>query len=105
MSNAVKQSLQDNSDEILANLPDEFHNDFKASVEAATSTPKLTTEQAKELAAELMKENPSISDKECIPLLDSDTLINQPIKQPTDGELELQKQELTSEINANLESE
>jgi hypothetical protein len=52
-----------------------------------------------------MKENPSIADKECVPLLDSDTLINQPIKQPNDEELELQKQQLISEIEANLESE
>jgi hypothetical protein len=105
MSNAVKQSLQDNSDEILANLPDEFHNDFKACVQAAMPTEKLTIEQAKEQAAELMKENPSIADKECVALLDSDTLINQPIQQPKNEELELQKQELISEIEANLESE
>ena len=105
MSNAVKQSLQDNSDEILANLPNEFHEDFKASIEASAPTINLTIEQAKEQAAELMKEDPSISDEECIALLDSDILINRPIQQPNNEELELQKQELISDIRANLESE
>lgn len=105
MTNLVKQSLQDNMDEILANLPDEFHNDFKASVESAELSPRLTVEQAKEQAAELMKENPSIDDSECVPLLEADGLINKPIKQPNDQELELQKQELKAEIEASLESE
>jgi len=105
MSNEVKQSLQDNMSEILENLPEEFHEEHKASVESAAPSPKLTTDEAKAQAAELMKENPSIADKECVPLLDADPLINQSIVQPNEAELELQKEELLAEIRAGLESE
>ena len=105
MSNEVKQSLQDNMSEILENLPKEFHEQHKASVESAGPSPKLTTDEAKAQAAELMKENPQIADKECVPLLDEDRELNQPIAQPNEAELELQKKELLAEIEANLGSE
>ncbi len=105
MSNEVKKSLQDNTDEILKNLPDEFHADFKASVESAAPAPKLTDDEAKAHSAQLMKENPSIADEECVPLLDEDVLINQAIGQPNDEELEQQKKELLAEIEAGLEAE
>jgi hypothetical protein len=105
MSNLVKQSLEDNEQEILENLPGEFHNDFKASIETAAPTARLNNEEAKDLASLLMQEDPSIDDKECVPLLDSDNLINQVIQQPNDAELELQKEQLLAEIEVSLETE
>jgi len=103
MSNVVKQSLQDNMNDILENLPKEFHEEHKASVENAEPSLKLTDDEARTQAAELMKEDPSIADEECVPLLDEDRLINQVIVQPNDAELELQKEELLAEIKASLE--
>ncbi len=105
MSNLVKQSLEDNLDEILENLPKEFHDDMKSSIEAATPTPKLSDEEAKQHAAELMKENPAILDEECIPLLDSDTTLNKPIALPSEEELKLQMEQSLAEINASLDTE
>ena len=105
MSNEVKQSLEDNMNEILKALPEEFHADFKASVENAEPSPKLSTDEAKAQAAELMKEDPSIADEECVALLDEDVLINQAIQQPNAEELEMQKKELLAEIEAGLDQE
>ena len=105
MSNLVKQSLQDNMQDILKILPDEFHNDFKSSVETASSTVRLSDDEAKELASLLMQEDSSINDQECIPLLHSDNLINRIIQQPSDAELTLQKKQLLAEIEACLETE
>lgn len=105
MSNIIKESLQENLDQILENLPSEFHSDLKASIDAATPTPRLSTEEAKEQAAQLMKENPDIQDEECIALLDGDNLINQAIQQPKDEELELQKKQSIAEIQAALSAE
>lgn len=105
MSNLVKESLQDNMQEILKNLPDEFHNDFKTSIEKAGPSERLNDDEAKDLASTLMQENPSINDQECIPLLHSDNLINRIIQQPSDAELELQKEQLLAEIEACLETE
>lgn len=105
MSNLVKQSLEDNEQDILKNLPDEFHNDFKASIETAAPATQLSDDEAKGLASLLMQEDPSINDQECVPLLDSDHLINQAIQQPSDAELELQKEQLLAEIEVALEAE
>lgn len=105
MSNLVKQSLEDNEQEILKNLPSEFHNDFKASIETAVPSARLNNDEAKDLAALLMQEDPSINDQECVPLLESDNLINQVIQQPNDAELELQKEQLLAEIEDSLEAE
>lgn len=105
MSNIVKESLEENMDEILKNLPEEFHSDLKASVEAAAPSEKLNAEQAKQQAAELMKENPSINDAECIPLLDSDTALNLAIAQPSGAELEVQKKNMLAEIETSLAAE
>lgn len=105
MSNLVKQSLEENTQDILKNLPDEFHNDFKASIETATASARLNNDEAKDLASQLMQEDPSINDQECVPLLHSDNLINQVIQQPNDAELDLQKKQLLAEIEASLETE
>ena len=105
MTNVVKESLQENMNSILENLPEEFHSDFKASVETAEPSPRLSTDEAKKQAADLMKENPSIKDEECIPLLDSDTLINTAVQQPNSDELEIQKQQAIAEIEAELATE
>lgn len=105
MSNLVKQSLQDNTQEILKNLPDAFHDDFEKSIDAAAPATKLSDKEAKDLASQLMEEDPSIDHTKCIPLLDSDNLINRMIQQPSDAELEIQKKELLAEIEACLETE
>jgi len=105
MSNLVKQSLKDNMQEILSNLPNEFHDDFKASVETTEPTPRLSKDEAIDLASSLMEEDSSIDDKECIPLLHSDNLINCAIEQPSDAELAIQKEQLLAEIEASLEAE
>jgi hypothetical protein len=47
MTSIVKQSLEDNMDAILENLPKEFHADLKSSVAAAAPEPVLSTDEAK----------------------------------------------------------
>ena len=105
MSNVVKESLQENSEEILKALPTELHDEFKKSIESVEPTPRLSTEEAKEQAAALMKADPTIAHEECIPLVENDAMINQAIQQPCDAELELQKQAALKEIEATLPAE
>jgi len=102
MSNTVKQSLEENMDDILKNLPEEFHEDLKASIETAAPSSKLTDEEAVIQASELMRDNPDIDHEACIPLLAKDTRLNRPIPQPYDAELELQKQAAIAEVKNNL---
>lgn len=105
MTNVVKESLQENMNAVLENLPEEFHGDFKSSVESAEPSPRLSVDEAKEQAKQLMIENPDIEHEECIPLIDSDRQINQPVTLPNKEELQLQKQDAISEIEAGLPSE
>lgn len=102
MNNLVKQSLQDNLQDILKNLPDEFHSDLKKSIESASPATRLNNDDAKDLATQLMQENPLIDDLECVPMLDSDSMTNQAIGQPSDAELERQKQQSLVEIQDSL---
>ncbi|GAA6137317.1 hypothetical protein NBRC116583_10640 [Arenicella sp. 4NH20-0111] len=102
MSNEVKQSLEENLDVILENLPEEFHQDLKKSIESAAPQPILSPEQARVEAAQLMKEDPAIDDKSCVPLLEEDPTIASSISQPSAEELEAQKSESLKLIQQEL---
>lgn len=107
MTNAVKESLQENMESILEKLPKEFHEDFKASVATATPTPQLTDEEAKKEAVEVIKHNPSIAaidDKECQAYIDNGEEFYAAIEPATDEELKKQMKEMLEEVSSNKES-
>lgn len=104
MTNVVKQSLEENASTILKELPEEFHADFKASINEAKPLPVLSEEQAKAEAIACIKENPTISNEdEAIELIKADNTIGQPIPQPSQNELEQQQKASLAEVQANLD--
>ena len=105
MTNLIKQSLEDNKDFILENLPKEFHTDFEASIDKAIPSEKLSKEQAVEQAERCMRENPNVlaeTRREVLPQIQADNNLGKPIPQPSEAELEKQKEQAIVEINANL---
>lgn len=55
----IKESLEANSEEILENLPKEFHEDFKKEVEAATEVAPQSPEEELEAIKAEMTANPA----------------------------------------------
>ena len=105
MTDAIKQSLEDNKDFILENLPKEFHADFEASIDKAMPNEILSNEQVVEQAELCMRENPHVlaeTRREVLPQILADNNLNKPIPQPPEAELEKQKEQAIAEINANL---
>jgi hypothetical protein len=103
MTNIVKQSLEDNMDVILENLPKEFHSDLKSSVATAAPQAVLSADEAKAEAIACIKENPSIENEdEAIALVNSDPMIGQAIPQPPATELEIQQRDALAEVQASL---
>jgi len=107
MTNAVKQSLLDNQEAILEELPKEFHEDFKASIESAESIPALSEEDAKKEAIEAIKHNETIAattDQECQAFIDNADVFQVSIAPLSDDELEQQKAEMLKEASAQATS-
>lgn len=101
MSNIVKQSLEDNMDAILENLPEEFHADLKASVATAAASPVLSADEAKAEAIACIKENPTIENEDdAIALVNNDFNIGQAIAQPSAEELQMQQKEALAGVQA-----
>lgn len=106
MTNPVKQSLEDNMDSILENLPEEFHSDFKASVATAAPIPVLSKDEIVEQAEQCMRENPDVlaeTRREIVPLLKTNQHLGQPIAQASNDELEAEKKEALEKIQASLD--
>jgi len=106
MDNIVKQSLEENKDIILENLPEEFHGDFKASIESAETMKVLSQAEAVKEAEQCMRENPNVlaeTRREIMPSLENDQTLGQPAQQASEAELKEQMQHALGEIEANLD--
>ncbi len=97
MTNAVKQSLENNSADILKNLPEEFHSDFKASMADAAPIAQPSDSELRQIVVKELKDNPNVDDAVCIPAFEADKAFNQAIPQPDKDALGLEEQDLLSE--------
>lgn len=97
MANSVKESLKENTNEILKNLPEEFHANFKAEMENAAPVPQQSDNELRKIVIEELKNNPNVDGVVCISAFEADMMFNQAIPQPCKEELELEKQDLLSE--------
>jgi len=103
MTNAVKQSLEDNLDQILENLPKEFHDDFKASMEAAEPVKPLSENEAKQEAILLIRDNPTIpiiDEAECAAIIEDGEQFWPDIAEVSESDLEQQKAEMLKAAHA-----
>lgn len=98
---SAKKSLEDNKDEILANLPKEFHEDFLKGVE--TMEDQVATALEGEAAVEAIKAelvaNPDVDEKAAAAEL-KEIKAPAPAPKATEAELEAQKAELLKAAQA-----
>lgn len=97
MTNYVKQSLEDNYSDILKNLPEEFHDDFKASLADAAPVKQDSESELRQVVIKVLKDNPNIDHAKCIAAFDADQTFNQAIPQPDKEMLKLEENDLLSE--------
>ena len=99
--NKVKNSFLENKEEILSNLPKELHEDFLKSMDNMSDSEEkaLTGDDAvKAIKAELTA-NPSVDEAAAAGEL-KDIKAPEPVKPPSDEEIEKQKAQLLEEAKA-----
>ncbi len=94
MTNIVRQSLEENSKDILKNLPEEFHDDFKASIALAAPVLQPSDGELRQIVIKELKDNENIDDAICIPAFEDDKTFNQAVVQPTKEMLDLEESDL-----------
>lgn len=91
MTNIIKQSLEQNMDAILENVPVELHEEVKANIASAAPTPKLSMAEVKQAVIQELKDNPTVDDAACIPMVETDESLGQAAAQPSAEELEAEQ--------------
>lgn len=107
MSNPIKKSLEENKEQILKDLPEEFHSCLEAEISNCEPIPALSDEDAVKEAVEVIRHNPSIaaiSDEDCQAILDNAETFMQEFEPATEAELKKQQEELLAEVAANADN-
>lgn len=95
----IKKSLEENKDEILENLPKEFHADFDAEVKkAAEIKPPSAEEELAAIKAE-MKANPDVDDKALIPEIEKNATAHRAPAPPSAEEQEAAKKAALAKVS------
>ena len=99
----IKQSLEDNKEAILKELPEEFHKNLEDEI-AAASDPVLPTEaeEAEAIKKELVA-NPDVDDAAVIKEFESNPTAHKPAPPPSDDEVKKEMEELLAEAKANVD--
>lgn len=104
MTNAIKKSLEENQEHILENLPKEFHDDFKASLDHAAPIAALSEDEAKKQAIELIKEHPEADDEAFKSLVEKADVFISTVEPASQEELDALQKELHDENEALIKS-
>ena len=99
MSN-VKKSLEENKEEILKALPEEFHADLEKEIEAAEDLPRLSDVEELESIKTELTNNPDIDEAEAIAGLEKNPTAHKPLPPPTEEEQKKEMEERLREAKA-----
>ena len=95
---SVKKSLEENKDEILKNLPEEFHADFHTAMANAEETVPLTPEEELEAIKAELTANPDVDHDALIPLLESSPTAHRADPPPSAEEQDSAKAEALAKV-------
>jgi len=95
-----KKSLEDNKEEILKALPEEFHADLEREIEAAEDPPVLNDEEELEAIKKELTNNPDIDEAEAIAALEKEPTAHKPSPRPTEEEQKKEMEERLREVQA-----
>ena len=89
----IKESLEANKSEILAALPEEFHEGFTRQLETTTDPVPLTDDEELEAIKAELTANPDVSEAEVIADLEKNPTAHKPAMPPSEETLKAEMEE------------
>ena len=99
----IRKSLEENKEEILETLPEEFHADLENQIQNAESPTRLSDDEELEAIKAELTSNPDVQEAEAIADLEKNPTAHKPAPAPSEEELKTEMEEQLKEAQAEAE--